>query len=109
MLLAAIIFVVCGILVKYCKMYFLIAGYNTMPAEKKEEYDIERIATLFINVMFGMAFLIVLGYLLANWLENPKIQSISFYAALIVGISYLLIRANSNKYKKSKTKDQEIN
>ena len=85
-------------------MYFLIAGYNTMPADKKEKYNIERIATLFRNVMFGMAFLIILGYLLANWLENPEIQSISFYAALIVGIPYLLIRAN---YKKSKTKDQE--
>ena len=105
MLLVAIIFIICGILVKYGKMYFLIAGYNTMSPEKKEKYDIAQIATLFGNVMFGMAFLTVLGYLLANWLDNPEIQSISFYTALIVGIPYLLIRANSNKYKKSNTND----
>ena len=105
MLLAAIIFTICGILVKYGKMYFLIARYNTMPAEKKEKYDIERIAILFGNVMFGMAFLILLGYLLVNLLQNPEMLSICFYAAIIAGIPYLLIKVNSKKYKKSKSND----
>jgi hypothetical protein len=35
-------------------MYFLIAGYNTMPRKEKEKYNIAGIATLFGNVMFGM-------------------------------------------------------
>ena len=39
----AILFIVLGILIKYGKMYFLIAGYNTMPKEEKEKYNIEGI------------------------------------------------------------------
>ena len=60
MLITAILFIVFGILIKYGKMYFLIAGYNTMSKEEKEKYDIERIATVFRNVMFGMGFMIIL-------------------------------------------------
>ena len=47
MIVTAIIFIVLGILIKYGKMYFLIAGYNTMPREEKEKYNIAGIATLF--------------------------------------------------------------
>jgi len=54
MLITAILFIVFGILIKYGKMYFLIAGYNTMSKEEKEKYNIEKIATVFRNVMFGM-------------------------------------------------------
>lgn len=57
----AILFIVLGILIKYGKMYFLIAGYNTMSKEEKEKYDIEGIASVFRNIMFGMAFIIIIG------------------------------------------------
>ena len=45
MILTAIIFIILGIIIKYGKMYWLIAGYNTMPKEEKEKYDIEGIAS----------------------------------------------------------------
>ncbi len=99
MILAAIIFVILGVLIKYGKMYFLIAGYYTMPADKKADYDIEGIAELFKNVMFSMAFLIVLGYILAMLLGMPMLEQASFYLALLIGIPYLLIQSNSDKYK----------
>ena len=38
MLITAILFIVFGIFIKYGKMYFLIAGYNTMSKEEKEKY-----------------------------------------------------------------------
>ncbi|WP_262908453.1 DUF3784 domain-containing protein, partial [Tenacibaculum maritimum] len=31
----AILFIIFGILIKYGKMYWLIAGYNTIPKEQK--------------------------------------------------------------------------
>ena len=37
MILTAIIFIVLGVLIKYGKMYFLIAGYNTMSKKEKEK------------------------------------------------------------------------
>ena len=43
---------------------------------KKEKYNIEKIANVFRNVMFGMALIIILGYLIAKLTENPNIQKI---------------------------------
>lgn len=99
MIVAAIIFIVLGILIKYGKMYWLVAGYNTMPKEEKEKYNIKGIANLFGNVMFGMALIIILGYLIAKLTENQSIQNYAFWTSMIIGITYLLIKSNSKKYK----------
>jgi len=96
----AILFIVLGILIKYGKMYWLIAGYNTMPKEDKEKYNIEGIANVFRNVMFGMALIIIIGYFIAKLTENPDIQNYAFGTSMIVGIPYLLIESNSKKYRK---------
>ena len=96
----AILFIVLGILIKYGKMYWLIAGYNTMPKEDKEKYNIEGIANVFRNVMFGMALIIIIGYFIAKLTENPDIQNYAFWTSMIVGIPYLLIESNSKKHRK---------
>lgn len=88
-----------GILIKYGKMYFLIAGYNTMSAKEKATYNVAEIAIIFRNVMFGMALIIIIGLFIAQWLENPQIEIISMFIALGVGLPYLLIKSNSAKYK----------
>jgi uncharacterized membrane protein len=95
----AILFIILGILIKYGKMYFLIAGYNTMPKEEKEKYNIKGIATLFRNVMFGMGLAIIAGHFIASKLENPTIENIAFFGAILLGVPYLLIKSNSKKYK----------
>jgi hypothetical protein len=102
MIVSAIIFIILGILIKYGKMYWLIAGYNTMPREEKEKYDIEGIATVFRNVMFGMALIIIVGYFIANLAESPNIQDYAFWTSMAIGIPYLLIKSNSNKFKLKK-------
>nr|WP_321247532.1 DUF3784 domain-containing protein [uncultured Psychroserpens sp.] len=95
----AVIFIILGILIKNFKLYFLIAGYNTMSKEKQEKYDIIGIATVFRNTMFGMAIILLLGYGLSKWLETPNLEIYSFIFALVIGLPYLLIVSNSNKYK----------
>ncbi len=95
----AILFIVLGILIKNGKMYWLIAGYNTMSKEEKEKYDIVGIARVFRNVMFGMAFIMITGYLIAKLTDNPAIQNYAFWVSMIVGIPFLLIESNSKKYK----------
>jgi len=102
MIAVALLFIVLGVLIKYGKMYFLIAGYNTMSKEEKEKYDIERIATVFRNAMFGMAIVIIIGYFVSSWLNNPLIEKYSLYGALFIGIPYLLIKSNSNASKTKK-------
>ena len=100
----AILFIILGILIKYGKMYWLIAGYNTMPKEEKEKYNIKGIANVFRNVMFGMALIIISGYLIAKFTDTPNIQNYAFWASMIIGIPYLLIESNSKKYKKNNEK-----
>src|SRR5699024_11198478 len=99
MIVVAIIFVTLGVLIKHGKMYWLIAGYNTMSQEEKEKYNIEGIATVFRNAMFGMSLIIILGYFIAELTENAAIQNYTFWISIGIGIPYLLIKSNSRKYK----------
>ncbi len=104
MIFVAVVFVILGILIKYGKLYFLIAGYNTMPQKEKENYDIEGIATVFRNSMFGMAFILIIGYFVAEYLKNQMIEFYALFLAILIGFPYLLIKSNSNKYKIKKKK-----
>ncbi|MBU2937953.1 DUF3784 domain-containing protein [Lacinutrix sp. C3R15] len=100
MLITAFIFMLLGALIKYGKCYFLIAGYNTMSKEEKEKYNIAALATLFKNVMFGMALLIIIGYFASKWFHNANLENIFLFISILTGIPYLLITSNSKKYKK---------
>ena len=100
MILAAIIFIVLGVLIKYGKMYFLMAGYNTMSKKEKEKYDIKGIATVFKNAMFGMGFMIIIGYFLSLFLKNLAIQNYAFWISIAIGTPYLIIKSNSKEFKK---------
>lgn len=99
MLLTAGLFILIGVLIKNFKLYNLIACYNTMSEEKKATYHIEKIASLFRNVFFTMAFIIIIGYALTKITENKTLENIAFYTAMIIGIPYLLIKSNSKSYK----------
>lgn len=99
MISVPIIFIILGILIKYNKMYFLIAGYNTMSKEEQEKYAIDGIASVFRNAMFGMAVIMILGYLLSKYLDNSDLEKYSFFGALLIGIPYLLFVSNSKKYR----------
>ena len=95
----AIFFIILGIIIKYGKMYFLIAGYNTMAKEERAKFDIDGVATIFRNAMFGMALIMIIGFFLADWLNNPDIENVTFFGAILIGIPYLLIKSNSDKFK----------
>lgn len=100
MITATIIFLVLGILIKYGKMYFLIAGYNTMSKSEKQRYNIKGIANLFGNIMFLIAFFTLLGIALETWLNIPNAGLIAMLISLTIGLPYLLIKSNSERYKK---------
>ncbi|WP_224485072.1 DUF3784 domain-containing protein [Robertkochia aurantiaca] len=100
MIFAAAIFILLGILVRYAKMYNLIAGYNSMDEEEKARYDIEAIAHIFGNVMFYMATITILGYGLSLYLDDPRLKLYALIMAIVTGLPYLLIRTNSKKFRK---------
>ncbi|WP_418511916.1 DUF3784 domain-containing protein [Corallibacter sp.] len=100
MIFTAALFILIGIVIKHGKMYNLIAGYNTMSPEEKAKYDIEKIATLFRNVMIAMAVGILISYGLASLLNIPKIKIFGMFTSILIGLPYLLIMSNSKKYRK---------
>lgn len=100
LLFVAFVFILLGILIKHGKMYDLIAGYNTMSEKEKERYDIQGIATVFRNTMFGMALILIAGYLLGRWTANEKVSFYALILSVVIGLPYLLIRANSKKFRK---------
>lgn len=99
MIFIAILFLVLGALVKYGKMYFLIAGYNTMSSLEKDKTNVEEIANVFRNAMFGMALVILSGYMVSKFTGDPSIQSTVFMGAIFIGLTYLLIASNLKKHK----------
>lgn len=99
MIIIAFLFIILGILIKYGKMYFLIAGYNTMSKEEKEKYDIEGIATVFRNGMIGIGLIVIVGYVIAYLTNNESFKEYFFLASMIIGVPYLLIQSNSKKSK----------
>lgn len=99
MIFIVILFFVLGALVKYGKMYFLIAGYNTMSSSEKEKTNVEGIANVFRNAMFGMALVILTGYIISKFTGDPSIQRTVFFAAIFIGVPYLLIASNLKKHK----------
>jgi len=77
-----------------------------MSQVEKEKYDIERVATVFRNVMFGMALLIIAGYIIAKLTEHLDIQFYTFWASMVIGIPYLIIKSNLKKNKKNHDKTE---
>lgn len=96
----AILFILLGILVKHGKMYNLLAGYNTLSREGKAKIEIRGLATLFRNTMPGMALVMILGHFATHWHKDPALGDFAFFGALLIGIPYLLLKANSKKFKK---------
>ncbi|WP_019037221.1 DUF3784 domain-containing protein [Psychroflexus tropicus] len=99
-------FILIGVFIKYGEMYTLMAGYNTMSKEEQKQFDVEALAKLMKNVMFGMALVVIAGLLLSNWTENSDYEFYALGLALLVGIPYLLVQGNSDRYKKDKNNGQ---
>lgn len=102
MLAVAFIFIVAAIAVKYGKMYNLIAGYNTMSPAEKAKVNIEAIATLFRNVFFSMAAVLIVSEILIQYSVWPELGEYIQIPALLIGTLWILIRSNSKKYRYDK-------
>ena len=102
MWIVAILFFVLGAIVKYGKLYFLIAGYNTMAKSERDNYDIDGIATVFKNGMWGMALIISLFEFLAAYFNLKKLPFIGLFVAIAIGLPYILLKSNSDQFKLDK-------
>lgn len=54
-LIMIVVLILLGILFHFGKGADLIAGYNTLPAEKKAEYDVKKLCKYMSKLMFALA------------------------------------------------------
>lgn len=99
MIAIAILFILIAIAIKYAKMYFLIAGYNTMPAAEKAKVKIEAVATLFRNVFFTMAGILILSQILIDYFDWPELGIYIQSPTILIGVAWIVLRSNSKKYR----------
>ena len=87
--LSGIVLIIFGILIREFKCYNLIAGYNTMPAEKKKSYNPQPLANKEGILLYCIgAFTAVLGIIL-HFAEYSKL----LVTVITLGYSVLLIVA----------------
>lgn len=79
-----------GIGIKYFKWYWLIAGYNTMPAKAKEKVNIEEVAPYLGNMLILLSVI----FLITLYLEHigNTIGFISGYCIFLVMIIYMILK-----------------
>lgn len=99
-LIVGISLILLGIAVKHFKLYFLIAGYNTMSKEEKEKVNVEKVATLLRNVFVIIGLSIIFWGVATSYMENTEIANYLFYSVVIGSVVYLLVKSNSKAYKK---------
>jgi undecaprenyl pyrophosphate phosphatase UppP len=98
-LIIGIVLIIAGLLIKYGKMYFLIAGLNTMNHKQRAEYNLEKIGTLFRNVLGLMGICMIIGNLLTRHFENYLFDLFFIVVPVITGCIILIYKSNSDEYK----------
>ncbi len=106
MTLTPMILILCGILIKYFKQYWLIAGYNTASKKEKENVDIDKLGSFIGNNMFLLGGINLLGILL-RYLGYKLLGDLTWGLFIMVTI-FMIIKAQSfNKY--SSPSDKKMN
>ncbi|WP_192930307.1 DUF3784 domain-containing protein [Alkaliphilus pronyensis] len=82
--------IVFGILIKYFKQYWLIAGYNTASKEEQEKIDIEKLGRFIGNIMFILAGINISGLFL-RYLDYRLLGDLTWGLFIIV-IIFTVVR-----------------
>jgi hypothetical protein len=80
-----------GYLIRFRKAYWLISGYNTMSAKKKEKVDAEGLSILMGNMCFIMATILIAGLMLL--FLKQSIAGFCVLGLIIPVILYTIIAA----------------
>lgn len=84
----------------------LIAGYNTMPKDKKKNVDIEGLTTFMRNGFVTIGLSIITGYYLFKWIGFTMIANSMILIVTLVGVSMLVI--NAQKFDHNRTKRSRL-
>jgi len=100
----ACLFMALGVLIKYFKCYWLIAGYNTASPEQKKNVDIEGLGRFIGNSLFVMSAILAISYILLYM--GCDTIGIWVKRLMYIIIPYIVIKAQRYKIN-SKDKSQK--
>lgn len=94
----AVLFIVLGVVIRFGKASWLIAGYNTSSKDEKEKYDVKALCRFVSNLLFVIAAIeIIIG--VAYYLNLTSIVIIGYILMAIAGIGSLIYLNTGNRYK----------
>lgn len=99
MIILGLIFIVLSTGIKYGKMYYLIAGYNTMSKAEKAKVDIQGVASLMMKVFGAIGIALIIASILIDYYNAHEIEGYVIAPIVISGTLWLVIRSNSKKYR----------
>lgn len=82
----------------------LIAGYNTMPRDKKKNVDIEGLSTLIRNGLAITGLTIIGGYFVFKWLGFTTVANLMIVIVTLAGVTTIAVKAQRFDHNKSKSK-----
>ena len=89
-----------GCLIKYGKVAWLIAGYNTSSKEEKEKYDVEALCRGVGHFMFVLGGTLLIaaagGYFNAEWAIHT-----GWILFTVATIAFVIYANTGNRYKKA--------
>lgn len=98
-----------GIGIKYFKWYFLIAGYNTMSKDQKNNVDTVGLGKLMGNSLILMAVLVVVAGVAAEYgYKLLTMISVLSIIPLTIGIVFLAQRYDHNRKNDSRSRKLEM-
>ena len=106
MVLVSLLFVVLGILIKHFRWYWLISGYNTMPAEKKKNVDTHGLGNFIGSSMYVIAVILLLGGLLNHMGYWWGMMGTLFFMMLF--FIYILVGAQKFDHNKRTARDRVV-
>ena len=80
----SIVLVLLGVIVLKGKGDMLISGYNTLPAEKKAQYDVKRLRRVTAYLLFVIAIILPLYELYASTLDESKLAMSSIVLTVVI-------------------------
>ena len=86
----------------------LIAGYNTMPKDKKKNVDIERLSTYMRNGLIVIGLAIIIGYFLFKWIGLTIIANLMVVIVTLIGTAILAINAQRFDHNKEKKQNGSL-
>jgi multidrug efflux pump subunit AcrB len=80
----------------------LIAGYNTMPKDKKKNVDIEGLSTYIRNGLIVIGLVIIIGYFLFKWIGLTIIANFMVAIVTLIGTTIMVINAKRFDHNKER-------